>query len=114
MYQGMTEADKVYFTDQMQGVMVDFCKLFHFDYDEDSLWEQDYIYVSLFWPLINESFDWSSAAISEWFDGVRDISYSAEDAGWTVDSVMEFESRVEILAEKAFKESKIYRIEWED
>ncbi len=42
------------------------------------------------------------------------MSYSAEDAGWTVDSVMEFESRVEILAEKALEESKIYRIEWED
>jgi len=114
MYQGMTGADKAYFTDQIQGVMVDFCDLFHFDYDEDNLWEQDYIYVSLFWPLLNKNFDWSSAAISVWLDGVRDTSYSAEDAGWDMSYVLGFESRVEILAEKALKESKTYRIEWEE
>lgn len=60
------------------------------------------------------SFSWDSSAIQVWLEDLREVSYSAEDAGWEMDSVMEFESRVEILAEKALEESKTYRIEWED
>lgn len=49
-----------------------------------------------------------------WLEDLRDVSYSAENAGWTMDAVAEFESRVEMLAEKALEESKMHRIEWED
>lgn len=114
MHQGMTEAMKNTMLGELQSIESEFCYDFRFDYEKNDLWDQDYIYINLFWPLLNERFDWSSAAITEWLDGIRDISYSAEDAGWTMDTVAEFESRVEVLAEKALEESKMYRIEWED
>lgn len=102
------------FLGELQRIESEFCYEFRFDYDENLVWEKDYIYESLFAPLLNEDFSWSSSAIQVWLEDLRDVSYSAEDAGWTVDSAMEFESRVEILAEKALEESKTYRIEWED
>ena len=110
----MTEAMKDTWRGELQSIESEFCYEFRFKYDENLVWEKDYIYESLFAPIAWESFSWSSSAIQVWLEDLRDVSYSAEDAGWTVDSVMEFESRVEILAEKAFKESKTYRIEWED
>lgn len=114
MYQGMTEAMKSTLLGELQSIESGFCYEFRFDYDENLIWEKDYIYESLFAPIAWESFSWSSSAIQVWLEDLRDVSYSAEDAGWTVGSVMEFESRVEILAEKALEESKMYRIEWED
>ena len=114
MYQGMTEAMKSTLLGELQSIESEFCYEFQFNYDENLVWEKDYIYESLFAPIVWESFSWSSSAIQVWLEDLRDVSYSAEDAGWNVDSVMEFESRVEILAEKALEESKIYRIEWED
>lgn len=114
MYQGMTEAMKSTLLGELQSIESGFCYEFQFDYDENLVWEKDYIYENLFAPIAWESFSWSSSAIQVWLEDLRDVSYSAEDAGWTVDSVMEFESRVEILAEKALEESKTYRIEWED
>ena len=114
MYQGMTEAMKSTLLGELQSIESGFCYEFRFDYDENLVWEKDYIYESLFAPIVWESFSWSSSAIQVWLEDLRDVSYSAEDTSWTVDSVMEFESRVEILAEKALEESKIYRIEWED
>lgn len=90
MYQGMTEAMKSTLLGELQSI------------------------ESLFAPIVWDSFSWESSGIQVWLEDLRDVSYSAEDAGWTVDSVMEFESRVEILAEKALAESKIYRIEWEE
>lgn len=114
MYQGMTEAIKSTLLGELQSIESGFCYEFRFDYDENLIWEKDYIYESLFAPIVWESFSWDSSAIQVWLEDLRDVSYSAKDTGWTVDSVMEFESRVEILAEKALEESKIYRIEWED
>lgn len=114
MYQGMTEAMKSTWLGELQSIESRFCDEFRFDYDENLVWEKDYIYESLFAPIAWESFSWSSSAIQVWLEDLRDVSYSAEDAGWEMDSVMEFESRVEILAEKALEESKTYRIEWED
>lgn len=114
MYQGMTEAVKSTLLGELQSIESWFCYEFQFDYDENLIWEKDYIYESLFTPIVWESFSWSFSAIQVWLEDLRDVSYSAEDAGWTVDSVMEFESRVEMLAEKALEESKIYRIEWEE
>ena len=99
---------------ELQSIESEFCYEFQSDYEKDNLWDQDYIYINLFWPLLNEHFDWSSAATEGWLNGIMDISYSAEDAGCTVDAVAEFESKLEILAEKALEESKIYRIEWEE
>lgn len=114
MYQGMTEAMKSTLLGELQSIESGFCDEFCFNYEENLVWEKDYIYESLFAPIAWESFSWSSSAIQVWLEDLRDVSYSAEEAGWTVDSVMEFESRVEMLAEKALEESKIYRIEWED
>lgn len=114
MYQGMTEAMKSTLLGELQSIESRFCDEFRFDYDKNIVWEKDYIYESLFAPIVWESFSWSSSATQVWLEDLRDVSYSAEDAGWEMDSVMEFESRVEILAEKALKESKTYRIEWED
>lgn len=114
MYQGMTEADKAYFAGELQQVADASSEHFNFDYKQSGNWHQNYITINLFWPLISENFSWSSSAIQVWLEDLRDTPYSAEDAGWTVDSVMEFESRVEMLAEKALKESKTYRIEWEE
>lgn len=114
MYQGMTEEMKSTMLGELQSIESGFCDEFRFDYSENLIWEKDYIYESLFAPIVWESFSWSSSAIQVWLEDLRDVSYSAEDAGWNVDSVMEFESRVEILAEKALEESKTYRIEWEE
>lgn len=114
MYQGMTEAVKSTLLGELQSIESGFCDEFQFNYDENLVWEKDYIYESLFALIVWGSFSWSSSAIQVWLEDLRDVSYSAEDTSWIVDSVMEFESRVEILAEKALEESKTYRIEWED
>lgn len=114
MYQGMTEAEKESFSLDLMQLEQLFCRGFDFDYDSSDNWEKEYIYEKLFWPLLKTGFEWDSSEIEVWLIDLRDVSYSAEDAGWTVDAVAEFESKLEILAEKALEESKIYRIEWED
>lgn len=113
MYQGMAETEKESFALDLMQLEQGFCEAFVFDYDSSDSWEKEYIYENLFWPLLKSGFEWDSSAIQVWLSDLRDLSYSAEDAGWTTDSVAEFESRVEMLAEKALKESKMYRIEWE-
>ena len=114
MHQGMTEAMKSTLLGELQSIESGFCYEFRFDYDENLVWEKNYIYESLFAPIVWESFSWSSSAIQVWLEDLHDVSCSAEDAGWTMDALAEFESRVEMLAEKALEESKMYRIEWED
>lgn len=113
MHQGMIETEKESFSLDLMQLEQAFCEAFVFDYDSSDNWEKEYIYENLFWPLLR-TFEWDSSAIKVWLEDLRDVSYSAEDAGWTMDQVAEFESRVEMLAEKALKESKMYRIEWED
>ena len=114
MYQGMIETEKETFSLDLMQLEQEFCAAFDFDYDSSDNWEKEYIYENLFWPLLKSGFEWDSCSIQVWLEDLRDVSYSAEDAGWTMDAVAEFESRVEMLAEKALKESKTYRIEWED
>ena len=114
MYQGITETEKESFALDLMQLEQGFCEAFVFDYDSSDNWEKEYIYENLFWPLLKSGFEWDSSAIQVWLSDLRDVSYSAEDAGWTMDAVAEFESRVEMLAEKALEESKMYRIEWED
>lgn len=114
MYQEMTETEKESFALDLMQLEQGFCEAFVFDYDSSDSWEKEYIYENLFWPLLKSGFEWDSSAIQVWLSDLRDVSYSAEDAGWTMDAVAEFESRVEMLAEKALEESKMYRIEWED
>ena len=113
MYQGMTETEKENFSLDLMQLEQMFCEAFDFDYDNSDNWEKEYIYENLFRPLLR-TFEWDSCSIQVWLEDLRDVSYSAEDAGWTMDAVAEFESRVEMLAEKALEESKMYRIEWED
>lgn len=113
MYQGLSDCEKLDFEGEVKELEQAFCEAFDFDYDSSDNWEKEYIYENLFWPLLR-TFGWDSCSIQVWLSDLRDVSYSAEDAGWEMDSVMEFESRVERLAEKALKESKMYRIEWED
>lgn len=110
----MTETEKESFALDLMQLEQGFCEAFVFDYDSSDSWEKEYIYENLFWPLLKSGFEWDSSAIQVWLSDLRDVSYSAEDAGWTMDAVAEFESRVEMLAEKALEESKMYRIEWED
>ena len=114
MYQGMMEAERERFSLDLMQLEQMFCEAFDFDYDSSDNWEKESIYESLFWPLLKTGFEWDSSAIQVWLEDLRDVSYSAEDADWTMDQVAEFELRVEMLAEKALKESKMYRIEWED
>ena len=114
MYQGMIETEKENFSLELMQLEQGFCEAFVFDYDSSDSWEKEYICENLFWPLLKSGFEWDSSAIQVWLSDLRDVSYSAEDAGWTMDAVAEFESRVEMLAEKALEESKMYRIEWED
>lgn len=113
MYQGMIETEKESFSLKLMQLEQMFCEAFDFDYNISDNWEKEYIYENLFWPLLR-TFEWDSCSIQVWLEDLRDVSYSAEDAGWTMDAVAEFESRVEMLAEKALEESKMYRIEWED
>lgn len=113
MYQGMTETEKGSFSLDLMQLEQLFCETFDFDYDSSDNWGKEYIYENLFWPLLS-TFEWDSCSIRVWLEDLRDVFYSAEDAGWTMDAVPEFESRVEMLAEKALEESKMYRIEWED
>lgn len=113
MYQGMIETEKESFSLELMRLEQAFCAAFDFDYNISDNWEKEYIYENLFWPLLGQ-FEWDSSSIQVWLEDLRDVSYSAEDAGWTMDAVAEFESRVEMLAEKALKESKMHRIEWED
>lgn len=113
MYQGMIETEKESFALDLMQLEQGFCEAFVFDYDSSDSWEKEYVYENLFWPLLR-TFEWDSCSIQVWLEDLRDVSYSAEDAGWTMDQVAEFELRVEMLAEKALKESKMYRIEWED
>lgn len=114
MYQGIPEWKKPGFETEVKALEQAFCEALDFDYDENLTWVRDYIYENLFAPITWADFEWDSCSIQVWLEDLRDVSYSAEDAGWDVDGVMEFESRVEMLAEKALEESKIYRIEWED
>lgn len=81
MYQGMTKAIKSTLLGELQSIESWFCDEFRFDYDENLVWEKDYIYESLFAPIVWESFSWSSSAIHMWPEGLRDVSYSAEGAG---------------------------------
>ena len=113
MYQGMTETEKENLSLDLMQLEQEFCAAFDFDYNISENWEKEYIYENLFWPLLR-TFEWDSCSIQVWLEDLHGVSYSAEDAGWTMDAVAEFESRVEMLAEKALKESKMYRIEWED
>lgn len=113
MYQGMIETEKENFSLELMQLEQMFCSEFDFDYNISNNWEKEYIYENLFWPLLR-AFEWDSCSIQVWLEDLRDVSYSAEDAGWTMDAVAEFESRVEMLAEKALEESKMYRIERED
>ena len=113
MYQGMIETEKESFSVELMQLEQAFCAAFDFDYNISDNWEKEYIYENLFWPLLR-TFEWDSCSIQVWLEDLRDVSYSAENAGWTMDQVAEFESRVEMLAEKALEESKMYRIEWED
>ena len=113
MYQGMIETEKENFALDLMQLEQRFCDAFDFDYNISDNWEKEYIYENLFWPLLR-TFEWDSSSIQVWLEDLRDVSYSAEDAGWTMDAVAEFESRVEMLAEKALEESKMHRIEWED
>lgn len=114
MYQGLTDSGKLDFEAEVKEIEQALCKEFDFDYEDNLIWMRDYIYENLFAPIAWADFKWDSCSIEVWLEDLRDVSYSAEDAGWTVDSVMEFESQLEMLAEKALKESKVYRIEWED
>lgn len=113
MYQGLLDYEKLDFEGEVKALEQVFCETFGFDYENSLVWVRDYIYENLFWPLFGR-FEWNSCSIQVWLEDLRDVSYSAEDAGWTMDAVAEFESRVETLAEKALKESKMYRIEWVD
>jgi len=114
MYQGIPSAMKSTLLSELRSIESEFCYEFRFDYDENLIWVRDYIYENLFAPIVWADFKWDSSAIQVWLEDLRDVSYSAEEAEWTVDRVMEFESRVEVLAEKALEESKTYWIEWED
>lgn len=109
----MAETEKENFSLDLMQLEQMFCEAFDFDYNISDNWEKEYIYENLFWPLLR-TFEWDSCSIQVWLEDLRDVSYSAEDAGWTMDAVAEFESRTEMLAEKALEESKMYRIEWED
>ena len=51
MYQGMTEAVKSTLLGELQSIESWFCYEFQFDYDENLVWEKDYIYESLFAPI---------------------------------------------------------------
>lgn len=113
MYQGMIETEKESFSLELMQLEQMFCEAFDFDYNISDNWEKEYIYENPFWPLLRV-FEWDSSSIQVWLEDLRDVSYSAEDASWTMDAVAEFESRVEMLSEKALEESKMYRIEWED
>lgn len=52
MYQGMTEAMKSTLLGELQSIESGFCYEFRFDYDENLIWEKDYIYESLFAPIV--------------------------------------------------------------
>lgn len=114
MYQGMTEAMKSTLLGEVQSIESEFCYEFRFDRENNLIWARDYIYENLFAPIVQADFGWDSSSIQIWLEDLRDVSYSAEYAGWTTDAVEEFESRVEMLAENALRESKMYRIEWKD
>ena len=114
MYQGLTDGEKLDFEAEVKEIEQAFCKELDFDYEDNLFWVRDYIYENLFAPITWADFKWNSCSTEVWLEDLRDISYSAEDAGWDMDTVAEFESQLEMLAEKALKESKMYRIEWED
>lgn len=69
-----------------------------------------------------ESFSLDLMQLEQAFCDAFDFDYNSSD-NWEREYIYEnlfwpllgqFESRVEMLAEKALKESKMYRIEWED